>query len=117
MIAEITNQASCEEILELSRAKPVFLIKHSTVCPVSASAWREFSDFAEGEERAFFYKVLVRENRETSLYIAEQTGIGHQSPQIILFVKGQAIWNESHWGIKSSHLARELKNSLKEYNS
>ena len=94
-----------QRALESSHTVPTFLFKHSTICPVSAAAWSRFVKFAEGEDRAEFWQVLVRENRDLSQFIASQTGVEHQSPQVILFRAGRAIRQWSHRAITEVALA------------
>jgi len=108
MIKEIINDKDFAQLLENSLKKPVFLIKHSTACGISAAAWRDFSDFAETDDRAEFWKILVRENRSVSSIIAKKTGIVHQSPQVILFRRGTAVWYKSHLQITSAVLKNKL---------
>ena len=108
MINDVTDKKNFEQLLENSHEKPVFLLKHSTACGVSAVARREFSRFAEDNEAAEFWQVLVRENRPLSLLIANQTGIDHQSPQVILFERGRPVWNDSHLAITVDNLKNRL---------
>jgi bacillithiol system protein YtxJ len=99
-------------VLADSEELPLFVFKHSTACPVSAMANRSFEKFAENAENARFAKVLVIQNRDLSNYIAEQTGIRHESPQVILFYKNKPIWHESHWSITQKSLQKALENVL-----
>jgi bacillithiol system protein YtxJ len=69
-----------------------YLFKHSTTCPVSAHA--------AGEIRAMrselpIYWVNVREQRDLSNWVAEQYGVRHESPQLILLRDGkpEKVWN------------------------
>ena len=87
---------------------PVFLLKHSTRCPISGSAWRAYQRFAEEEPNAELWKVLVIENAQLSSEISRETGIRHQSPQILLFHKGDVVWNDSHYSIKEDGLRKAL---------
>ncbi len=109
MINECRTESDLDRILEASHKKPVFLLKHSTACGISMAAQREFSRFVEKTDRAEFWQVLVRENKPVSLTIARKTGIQHQSPQVILFSDGRAVWNESHWDITVDALQEQLR--------
>lgn len=109
MIARIQTENEFQKLLQSSHRKPVFLFKHSTACPTSAMAWRSFSAFADGQHEAEFARVLVIEDRSLARQIADVTGIRHQSPQVILFWKGEPIWNESHWHISEGSLDAALK--------
>jgi len=111
MIKEFRSLEDIPEMLAESHQQPVFLLKHSTACPASADAWRAFQSFAKEETQAAFWKVLVRENRDISLKIAEKTGVKHESPQVILIRDGKAVWNISHRDITGQALARQLESS------
>ncbi|MFH1759609.1 MAG: bacillithiol system redox-active protein YtxJ [bacterium] len=111
MIKECKNQKDFDTIVKISQKTPVFLIKHSTACPISARAMENFKTFAANNRNAEFYRVLVIEDRPLSMGIAESTGVTHKSPQIILFKGGHAVWNESHNAITRERLYQEL-NSL-----
>lgn len=108
MLNNYKSKDDFEKILEASHTKPVFLLKHSTICGVSKIALNEFEKFIEIEPDAHYWIVLVREDRPLSLDIAERTQITHQSPQIILFYKGKSVWNCSHFDIKTENLKKFL---------
>lgn len=110
MISDLKTNDDYSSLLEESREKPIFLFKHSSACPVSAMAWRAFSKFAHSEDNAKYWKVLVIEDRPLSMQVASETGIRHQSPQVILFHNGEPVWNESHWSISENSLNKALAN-------
>ena len=86
-------------ILETSKTRPVLLLKHSTACPISAKANREFEEFAESASGVECWRLPVLDRRDTSSHVSARTGITHQSPQAILFYNGKPVWNASHWNI------------------
>ena len=100
-----------ETLLEGSHRQPVFLMKHSTMCGTSSGAWKRFQEFAKSSsgDSAAFWQVLVIEDRSLSTAIARQSGIRHQSPQVILFRNGKAVWHESHWRIDTDALQEALE--------
>jgi bacillithiol system protein YtxJ len=74
-----------------------FIYKHSTTCPISAHAG--------GEVRAMttvlpIYWVNVREQRELSNWIAQEYGVAHESPQLILIGGGKAVKVWNHYEVK-----------------
>ncbi|MHB9132218.1 MAG: bacillithiol system redox-active protein YtxJ [Armatimonadota bacterium] len=105
MLLPCQNDDDFHRLLQDSQAAPVFLLKHSTRCPVSAGAKTRFDKYAADHPEVECWYVLVVEQRPLSLAIAEQTGVQHQSPQAILFVEGKPVWNASHWSISESALA------------
>ncbi len=109
MINEFTASDNYDHIIETSNTRPVLLLKHSTICGVSTAAKREFDSFAEDKPEFDFWQVLVCEDRPLSQEIAEKTGIPHQSPQVVLFHKGKAIWDCSHGQITGFSLSSAVK--------
>ncbi|MGR9049041.1 bacillithiol system redox-active protein YtxJ [Halobacillus faecis] len=83
--------------------KEFFLLKHSLTCPISASAHQQFDRFAE-ETSVPCFILFVQESRALSNHIAEYTGIRHESPQVIQFQEGEAVWHDSHSAITKERL-------------
>lgn len=95
-------------LVALSRERPVWLMKHSTSCGISKAARREFEHFVAGRpaaEPARFALVEVQAARELCRRIAEQTGVRHESPQVLLLRDGAVTWHASHWKIDTASLA------------
>ncbi|WP_406944589.1 bacillithiol system redox-active protein YtxJ [Halobacillus sp. SY10] len=93
-----------EEFINIVEAyKEFFLLKHSLTCPISAAAHQQFERFAE-ETSVPCFILHVQESRELSSHIAEYTGIRHESPQVIQFQEGEAVWHDSHSAITKERL-------------
>jgi bacillithiol system protein YtxJ len=77
------------------------VFKHSTTCPVSATAGQEVRSM---ETDLPIYWINVREQRELSNWVAETYGVTHESPQLILIRDGaaQKVW--SHFDVKRTCL-------------
>jgi len=99
MITPCVSEDDFRRMLADSAHGPVLLLKHSTSCPISAAARRAYVQFADTMPEVACREVLVIEQRPLSRQIAEETGVAHQSPQVILFVNGQPVWHASHWNI------------------
>ena len=109
MIKDCRTQQDYDRLLQDSHGHPVFLLKHSTRCPISSSAWRAFQRFDETDPDAELWKVLVVEDRALSLEIARQIGVQHKSPQLLLFNKGAVVWNDSHWSLTEETMQNALR--------
>lgn len=112
-MAELQPCKSIDDINEMlaeSNNKMVLLFKHSTICPVSNNAEIEVAAFAHRNDISI-WKVLVRESRSLSLYIAEIAGITHQSPQAILFKNGKPVWDASHYRISAASLQKAIEDN------
>ena len=104
----LRSKQEISKIIEDSKTSPVFLLKHSLICPISSAAYSAFGVFSENNPEITCYVVHIQENRDISNHIAEETGIRHASPQAILLSGGNAVWNESHYGITGNSLKQAL---------
>lgn len=112
MVQDCRTIGNFSSLLKASQERPVFVFKHSTRCPISASRWRILQEYADHESRADFWKVLVVEDRPVSMHVADQTGVGHQSPQAILLYRGRPVWSESHYRITEDDMKAALERAL-----
>lgn len=112
MIKDCETRQDFDRLVRNSQEHPVFLLKHSTRCPISGAAWRAYQRFSETRPAAELWRVLVIENKQLSAQIAREVGIGHQSPQILLFHKGDVVWNDSHYSIKEDAMREALGEAL-----
>ncbi len=103
----ITDEDKIDSIL---KQKQAVILKHSTRCPISASAKIKFDRFAEKHENDItgLYIVDVIMKRELSLVIAEKTGIPHMSPQVIVLKDGKVVYTTSHWDINEESIEQAL---------
>ncbi|HEB51877.1 MAG TPA: bacillithiol system redox-active protein YtxJ [bacterium] len=83
----------------------VLLFKHSPVCPISAAARAQFELFKVEHDDVPTLFVNVIADRQLARAIADECGVRHESPQVILFEAGQATWNASHEAITAESLA------------
>jgi len=94
------TQTSLHDLAEfhsaLTRHPRVMLFKHSPICPVSASAHREWEAFGADRPDAALLFVDVIGDRAVARALAIESGVAHASPQAILFVDGEARWDASH---------------------
>lgn len=97
-------------VLAESGGRDVLLFKHSTTCPISASAYRRVAAWLgeAGAAAPAVYLVKVIESRALSNEIAARLGVRHESPQVILVRGGQAVWHASHGGIDGAAIQRAL---------
>jgi len=107
---EITTQEQWKQALEQTDSRPLVVFKHSTTCPVSANAYEEFNNYLNGNPREDVNYLLVKviESRPVSNQIAEDTGVKHESPQIIYVDKGAKVWTASHWSVTKAHISAVL---------
>jgi bacillithiol system protein YtxJ len=97
---------SIDECNSLLQQELVILFKHSPTCPVSWVAHREVMRFRTDFPEVPLHLVSVRARRDISLFLAEKTGIVHESPQVLIFRKGQVIGDASHDEVTADFIAR-----------
>jgi bacillithiol system protein YtxJ len=88
----------------LRRHPRVLLFKHSPACPISARALGEYERWKTELPDAPTLFVDVIADRQTARGIAERTTVRHQSPQAILFERGEPTWHASHDAITAAAL-------------
>ncbi len=99
---------SLQTIQEKLQAGSFLLLKHSNTCPISQAAFDEFAAYANGHLQQPAGYIVVQENRDVSEAVASQFGIRHESPQAILFVKGEPVWHTSHYSINQETIEAEV---------
>lgn len=89
---------------EVRQAELAIIYKHSPICPVSWSAQREVTRFVEHNPSAQVYVVNVVQDRALSRQLADDLGVRHESPQVILMQSGDARNHASHHEITAQLL-------------
>ncbi|WP_058307067.1 bacillithiol system redox-active protein YtxJ [Gracilibacillus massiliensis] len=103
---EIKDIQTIEEFQSVvTENEQILLLKHSLTCPISGSANQAFQQFREDSEIPL-YRLYVQNARELSTYIANTYQIKHESPQVIQFVDGDAIWDTSHFDITADNFKK-----------
>lgn len=109
-LKELNEIDQWKSVLESTNEKPIFVFKHSTTCPISASAYDEYKSYETDLEK---YVVTVIENRAVSNEIASDLQVSHQSPQAFLIQSEKPLWNTSHWKITEQALEDARKDHIK----
>jgi len=86
-----------EQLKADSFEKPVVIFKHSIRCGTSSMAQYMLQDKWDfkAEELDFYYLDIIN-NRPISNKIAEDYGVVHHSPQILVVKSGQVVFDTSH---------------------
>ncbi|TRM11239.1 bacillithiol system redox-active protein YtxJ [Lentibacillus cibarius] len=110
-LKELQSSQDLDQVWQRSTETPVLLFKHSTTCPISANAFKQYQTFLESSGSEMdAYMVKVIENRDISNQIAEQTGVKHESPQIFLIRDRKVLWHTSHSQITVDSIGNALEN-------
>ena len=84
--------------------KKVAIFKHSTRCHISKTVLRNFeSEVQNTDKNVEYYFLDLLAHRNLSNKIAEDFGVEHQSPQLIVLENGKSVKDASHQAI-SLHL-------------
>ena len=100
----VKSIAALDRLEAHSDQTPVVLFKHDTTCHISAAAYREMSQL--GEEIAL---VDVGQHDDVAQAIESRTGIKHESPQVLVLIRGQAVWSASHYDITGEAVSEALQ--------
>ena len=96
-----------QQFLDLLETEALFAIfKHSTRCSISSMA-KSRVERDWNLELPIYYLDLIQ-YRSVSNLIEQKSGIEHQSPQLVVFQSGKAIYDASHSGIVVNDLKEEL---------
>ena len=101
---KIDNRETLDKLITNSKDKPIVIFKHSNACGISAAAYREMEKL-EGDVNL----LEVQSARDVSRELADLTGIRHETPQVIVFKDGKAVWNASHFDVKAGAVLKAVE--------
>jgi len=103
------SEEAIDEIFSIN-GKPQVIYKHSYRCSISLfSKNRLDSEIEELREAADLHLIDVVTDRSLSRYVAEKSGIRHESPQVILLNAGKPFWAASHGDVRIDALRDALR--------
>lgn len=93
----LEDENTLNEIIELSKEKPVMILKHSTRCSISSMALSRLeNNWDLPEEKITPYYLDLIQFRNVSNAIATKFRVMHQSPQILVIKNGECVLDASH---------------------
>ena len=81
------------------------LFKHSERCGISKDRKQALSEM---DDDVTIHAVEVREQRSLSDRIEDETGVEHESPQLLVIRDGDVVWHASHTAISPDDLRKHL---------
>ena len=106
----LTSIDELKNAIEASAEKPTLFFKHSTRCSISSMALNGFiRSWAGTPEEIDIYYLDLLNYRDVSNALAQETGVVHQSPQVIVLKNKEVVYVATH----SSIDARSALNSIK----
>ncbi|MBD3904190.1 bacillithiol system redox-active protein YtxJ [Chryseobacterium sp. Ch-15] len=101
----IKSEEDLKIAIDNSYAYKIAIFKHSTSCFISKTVLKNLEKEIEAsDKKGAFYFLDLLAFRPISNKIAEDFGIRHESPQLIVFENGEAINNASHQDISLSQI-------------
>ena len=102
---DLDNVAGINTIVDASHASRQLIFKHSTRCGVSSGAKMRLEGGLEELASHFDLHFLdLLSHRDVSNQIAQQLGVHHESPQVIVLDKGEVVFHTSHGMISPSYI-------------
>jgi len=106
----LTQPEQIADLAQASHEQPVLIFKHSTTCSISAAAKskieRQWADSGLTDVPIYYLDLL--RFRPLSAQIAEQFGIRHESPQLLLIQNGECRYDASHMGIRLGEVSAKV---------
>jgi len=103
---ELTEESQLADIKAESNSRPVIIFKHSTRCSISTMAKSRLERSIAPDHISFYYLDLIR-YRTISAMLAEEFGVHHESPQVLLIRSGACVYDESHNGISMDEIIEQ----------
>lgn len=105
---KLQDNTQLAQIKQESAEQPVLIFKHSTRCSISSTALsrmeRNWKDSAGIKP---YYLDLIA-FRSLSNQVADDFGIDHQSPQVLLIQNGECVYDASHFDISFDDLKQQV---------
>jgi bacillithiol system protein YtxJ len=100
---EFKDENGLEAIKQKSIDKVQVIFKHSTRCSISTMAKSRLERADEPTNIDFNYLDLIA-HRNISNKIANDFGVEHASPQVLIIKNGECIYDESHNAISMDEI-------------
>ena len=95
----VVNLSTPEEVKSFLAQHPTSVIFKAGTCHKTMQGFGFLQEKLEPREDLMVGLIRVVEARPASNLVAEETGIRHESPQVILFREGQAVFETNNWNI------------------
>lgn len=103
----LTSIEQLEDITIFSSQKPQLIFKHSTRCSISMVVKSRLEKSDTPENIDFYYLDLLS-YRDISNQIASRFEVHHESPQVLLIVKGKCVYDESQMAIRMDEILEQV---------
>ena len=101
--------ASPEQVDAFVKDNPAAAIFKAGTCHKTNEMFQHVQAQLELREDLPLGVIRVVEARKASNRVAEMTGIPHESPQLLLFKEGKAIYDRDNWDITPESISEALE--------
>ncbi|MEX2541614.1 MAG: monothiol bacilliredoxin BrxC family protein [Trueperaceae bacterium] len=101
----VINLTTPDEVSEFLAAHPTSVVFKAGTCHKTMQGFGFLQERLEPREDLYVGLIRVVEARSASNLVAEQTGIRHESPQVILFRDGKPVFDADNWSITPEALS------------
>jgi bacillithiol system protein YtxJ len=110
---QLESEDSVEEVFAASGARVQLILKHSQSCAVSFFA-KQNLDSVPLEEWPEMDRSMVEvvRFRPISQYLAQKTGVRHESPQVLVVANGEVIFHTSHSEVNKVNIQQAYEKAL-----
>ena len=99
-----------QELNKKSAEEPQIVFKHSSACPISLTAFQSLKEVEEqGHVPQDIHMLVVQVSPELSEQVASETGVEHESPQVLVLHDGEVVYHANHYEITGDELIKQLK--------
>ncbi|MDZ7703436.1 MAG: DUF2847 family protein [Trueperaceae bacterium] len=95
----VVNLTTPDQVKDFLGQHPTSVIFKAGTCHKTMQGFGFVQEKLEPREDLMVGLIRVVEARPASNLVAEMTGITHQSPQVILFREGEAVFDVDNWDI------------------
>jgi bacillithiol system protein YtxJ len=104
----LDSEVGLEQLVDRSFEVPCLIFKHSTRCNISSIAKYRLEDDWSFDNLETYYLDLIQ-HRSLSATIAERFSVHPESPQVLLIIKGECVYDASHLDISIAELREALE--------
>ena len=110
---QLGSEDSVEEVFTASGARVQLILKHSQSCAVSFFA-KQNLDSVPLEEWPEMDRSMVEvvRFRPVSQYLAQKTGVRHESPQVLVIANSEVIFHTSHSEVNKMNIQQAYEKAL-----
>jgi bacillithiol system protein YtxJ len=98
-----------EQVDEFLQTNPEAAIFKAGTCHKTQETFAHVQKHLEGRDGLPLGIIRVVEARPASNHVAARTGIIHESPQLILFKQGKAVFDSDNWDITEEAVTQGLE--------